>query len=332
LEISIEIMDKEKAKEISAKAKEAFSKQDYAAAIKYYTEAIAADPTDHIFFSNRSACYANLKQYEDAFDDAKKCVELKPDFARGYGRKGLAEFYLNRFEDAKKTYEEGLKLDPNNTQLKEGLERAEECLSGPQGSGGMPSQQEILKKLLNDPVTREYLKDKDFVSKLQMCMANPKLLMSLIGTDPRMGKVLEVLTGLSMADLASAAGVPGGMPPEPHFHEPPKAPEPETPEQIANREAEEAKAKGNQEYKNKNFEEALKYYDKAASINEKEPIYILNKASVYLSMRKFKECLAACDEAIKLANELTPKPFDKIAKAFARKGNCYTQMNQWDEA
>eukprot|EP00826_Nyctotherus_ovalis_P044733 TRINITY_DN4865_c0_g1_i12.p1 TRINITY_DN4865_c0_g1~~TRINITY_DN4865_c0_g1_i12.p1 ORF type:complete len:564 (+),score=207.99 TRINITY_DN4865_c0_g1_i12:207-1898(+) len=340
-------MDKEKAKEISAKAKEAFGSKDYATAIKHYTEAIACDPTDHIFFSNRSACYANLEQYEDALDDAIKCVELKPDFARGYGRKGLAEFYLGKYEEAQKTYEAGLKLDPDNQQLKQGLERAKERLNEPKNPGGMPAEyQEMLNKLLSDPVTKQYFNDPDFRNKLQMCMTNPQLLMSFMSSDPRFSKVFEVITGMSMNDLMKGAGgeMPQGQPqgqpqPQPEPQEAPKAPEPpkappepETPEQIAKREAEEAKAKGNKEYKKKNFEEALKLYDKALSLNPKEPVYILNKASVYLSMGKFEECFTACDDAIKLADELMPRPFDKIAKAYARKGNCYTQMKKWDEA
>lgn len=351
-------MDKEKAKEISARAKEAFSKKDFPTAIKEYTEAIACDPTDHIFFSNRSACYASLEQYEDALDDAKKCIELKPDFIRGYSRKGLAEFYLKKYPEAKETYEQGLKIDPNNEQLKEGLGRAEECMRGPQGDSGpgnmFGSQQEILQKLLNDPETKEYFKDPSFISKLQMCQTNPQFLMSLMNTDPRFMKVFQVITGISMDDLKKASAgagagagpsegeVPEEAPSQETYQEPPKPkekapeppkapPEPETPEQAAKRESEEFKVKGNKAYKEKKFEEALELYDKAIALNAKEPIFNLNKASVYLSMQKYDDCLKCCDEAVKVAEEISPKPFDKIAKAYARKGNCYTQMKEWDK-
>jgi hypothetical protein len=51
-------------------------------AIKEFTTAIENDPTDHVFFSNRSASYASLKQYEEALKDAEKCVELKGDWAK----------------------------------------------------------------------------------------------------------------------------------------------------------------------------------------------------------------------------------------------------------
>lgn len=43
-------------------------------------------------------------------------------FISRYSRKGGALAYLGRFDESIKTYEEGLKFDPSNTQLKEGLE------------------------------------------------------------------------------------------------------------------------------------------------------------------------------------------------------------------
>eukprot|EP01022_Parablepharisma_sp_SALTPOND_P025068 TRINITY_DN570_c0_g1_i1.p3 TRINITY_DN570_c0_g1~~TRINITY_DN570_c0_g1_i1.p3 ORF type:complete len:587 (-),score=111.06 TRINITY_DN570_c0_g1_i1:21646-23406(-) len=345
-------MDKEKAKEASAKAKEAFIKKDFPTAIKYYTEAISFDPTDHLMFSNRSACYASIEQYEDALEDANKCVELKPDFVRGYGRKGLAEFYLKKYADAEKSYSKAVELDPNNEQYKEGLARAKESLAGPQpGPEGMfGSPQEILKKLMSDPVTKEYFKDQDFVAKLQMCQTNPQVLFSLINSDPRFMKVFNVMTGISMEDLqkASKEGAPEAKqhahpqePPkeEPKPQEPPKpSPEEEKMTDVEKEEyekkkqAEEVKSKGNEAYKAKKLVEALEHYDKAISMNPKEPIYYLNKASVYLEMKKFEDCLAACDEAIKIGEELHPKPFNKIAKAYARKGNCYTHMKNWKDA
>lgn len=39
--------------------------------------------------------------------------------------------YLGRYEDSVKAYEEGLKLDPNNAQLKDGLAEVQAQLMGP---------------------------------------------------------------------------------------------------------------------------------------------------------------------------------------------------------
>lgn len=55
-----------------------------------FTEAINLDPTNHVLYSNRSGAYASLKDFEHALEDANKTTEIKPDWAKGWGRKGAA--------------------------------------------------------------------------------------------------------------------------------------------------------------------------------------------------------------------------------------------------
>ena len=54
-------------------------------------------------------------------NDANKVTEIKPDWAKGWGRKGAAQHGLGDLVAAHDAYEEGLKLDPNNAQNKSGL-------------------------------------------------------------------------------------------------------------------------------------------------------------------------------------------------------------------
>jgi stress-induced-phosphoprotein 1 len=86
-----------------------------------FTEAIAIEPSNHILYSNRSAAYASKKDYQHALEDAEKVTEIKPDWAKGWGRKGAAMHGLGDLLGAHDAYEEGLKLDPNNAQNKNGL-------------------------------------------------------------------------------------------------------------------------------------------------------------------------------------------------------------------
>ncbi|CAJ1439795.1 unnamed protein product [Effrenium voratum] len=96
--------DKAKAAEAKAKGNAEFQAKNYKEAIKHFTEAIKHDPSDHVFFSNRSACYASLEQYDKALEDGTECVRLKPDWAKGYTRKGLAEYFLSKYDNAADTY------------------------------------------------------------------------------------------------------------------------------------------------------------------------------------------------------------------------------------
>ena len=43
-----------------------------------------------MLYSNRSGAYASLRDWENALADANKTTEIKPDWAKGWGRKGTA--------------------------------------------------------------------------------------------------------------------------------------------------------------------------------------------------------------------------------------------------
>lgn len=69
---------------MKAKGNEAFSAKNYEKAIELFTKAIEIDPTNHVLYSNMSACYASLKQYDKALESANKTIELKKDWAKVY--------------------------------------------------------------------------------------------------------------------------------------------------------------------------------------------------------------------------------------------------------
>ena len=55
-----------------------------------FTQAIELEPANHVLYSNRSGAYASLKDFDKALEDANNTTELKPDWAKGWGRKGSA--------------------------------------------------------------------------------------------------------------------------------------------------------------------------------------------------------------------------------------------------
>jgi tetratricopeptide (TPR) repeat protein len=55
-----------------------------------FTQAIEIEPGNHVLYSNRSGAYASLKNFDKALEDANKTTEVKPDWAKGWGRKGAA--------------------------------------------------------------------------------------------------------------------------------------------------------------------------------------------------------------------------------------------------
>merc|ERR1712130_273148 len=176
-----------------------FVEQEWNEAIAEYTKAIELYDKDHSYYSNRSACYAATDKYDEALSDGRKCVELKPDWAKGYGRVGYALFKLEKLDEAKKAYEDGLKLDANNSTLKDGLSQCEQAMNKPKGGLFGP---QIWQTISLDPELRPFMNDQDFVQKINMLNANPQMAMQMgVLNDPKIKKVFEKMMGMSFGGM-----------------------------------------------------------------------------------------------------------------------------------
>lgn len=105
-----------------------FGEKKYEDAIEYYDSAVEWTPENHILYSNRSAAHFELGKYEEAVQDAEKCLFLNSNFAKGYSRKGNALFCLNELKEAREAFIKGLKIEPENEPLKNGLENCDKKL------------------------------------------------------------------------------------------------------------------------------------------------------------------------------------------------------------
>ena len=110
------------AEQLKAQGNTAFTAGQFEQAAALFTSAIECDAENHVLYSNRSGAYAGLKNYAAALDDADKCIKIKPDWSKGYSRRGAALFFLQRLDEAAAAYEEGLKIEPANALLKQGLQ------------------------------------------------------------------------------------------------------------------------------------------------------------------------------------------------------------------
>ena len=70
------------ANQLKVKGNKYLQEGDFDKAIKCYSEAIGLCPKNHVLFSNRSAAYAKKEKYSEALVDAKKIVQLKPDWGK----------------------------------------------------------------------------------------------------------------------------------------------------------------------------------------------------------------------------------------------------------
>lgn len=164
-----EIFDPKIADEEREKGNEFFKQQKYPEAVKHYTESLRRNPKDPRTYSNRAACYTKLGAMPEGLKDADKCIELDPTFSKGYTRKGAIQFFLKEYDKALETYQEGLKHDPQNQELLDGVRRCVQQIN--KAGRGELSPEELkerqakamqdpeIQNILSDPVMRQVLVD-----------------------------------------------------------------------------------------------------------------------------------------------------------------------------
>ncbi|KAH0195313.1 hypothetical protein KCU90_g27255, partial [Aureobasidium melanogenum] len=192
---------------LKAEGNKLFAAKDFQGAAQKFGEAIELDPTNHVLYSNRSGAYASLKDWQKALDDATKTTEIKPDWAKGWGRKGAALHGMGNLVDATDAFEKAVELDPNNAQAKSGLEavrraiQAEADADGADATGGlgnMFNDPQMIQKLANNPKTASLLGDAAFMNKLNQMKSNPNMMGEAM-QDPRFLQVMSVLLGIDMS-------------------------------------------------------------------------------------------------------------------------------------
>jgi stress-induced-phosphoprotein 1 len=337
------------ADELKAKGNAALQSEKYDEAIKFYTEAIEIDPKNHILYSNRSAAYAKTGKFQESLDDAEKTISVKSDWPKGYSRKGAALELLERYGDAVKTYEEGLKFDPNNEQLKEALKNCKDNLEPPFGATGMPGNAfnpfgdpKLLANLMSNPKTRDILKDPEVLGLMAQLQKNPNDIAKLL-SHPKASMLLGAMLGGMNGAGANLFGEGGdeemefeSRPSTSAPKEEPQKKEEDKPDPRAGwseeqKTAEAEKELGNEAYKKKEFEKALTHYQKAAELCPTNIAYLTNQAAVYFEQNSLEKCIEVCEKAIEIGRE-NKADYSVIAKAYARIGNAYAKMKDFRKA
>lgn len=118
--------DKAKAEQFKLEGNRAIAQRDYTLAIEKYTQALALNPDNAIYLSNRAAAYSNNREHEKAVADAKKALELDPSYTKAYSRLGLAYYALGDAQASMDAYKKGLDSegDSPSDAMKRGYETA----------------------------------------------------------------------------------------------------------------------------------------------------------------------------------------------------------------
>jgi tetratricopeptide (TPR) repeat protein len=67
-----------------------------------------------VLYSNRCEALLQLKKVSKALVDAEECIKLKPEWEKGWFRKGSVLESMERYEEALAAYQHALELKPDN--------------------------------------------------------------------------------------------------------------------------------------------------------------------------------------------------------------------------
>ena len=154
-----------------------FNDRKFTDAIELYTELLLEDPSNYYLFSNRSACYIKLSDFDKAYNDAKKCIELKPLSAKAHFRLGTACHGLQNYDEALVAYNKADELEPSENYknmidiVKSKLIELKPSISDDVNSDPMFSS--MFDKVINNPKLMEKLMDTNFQNKILGLQHNP---------------------------------------------------------------------------------------------------------------------------------------------------------------
>lgn len=306
---------------LKRKGNEAFTLKDYESAISYYSEAISVDPCNHTLYSNRSGAYCANKNYEEAAEDARKVIELKPEWARGHSRLGAALEGMESLEEAESSYKNALKLDPTNKNLPDDINRVQQKINQKKQNNTNNSSSFLSSDLLNslrlNPVIAPMFNDPEFERMINDISSNPQNT-SKYSHDPRILQVMQALLGSvingnynnnnnSFQNVTKPSRIFGKEKPK--------------------KEAEEEKNLGNSEFKKGNYDIALEHYLKAISIDQTNMLYYTNISSIYTKQGRFEDAIEMCNKAVIIGrengatHEAISRAYQKIALNQAALGN-----------
>nr|XP_039263453.1 dynein assembly factor 4, axonemal-like [Styela clava] len=121
---------------LKEKGNKLFASGSFLAAVNAYNLAIRIQPKNHLLYLNRSACHLKLRNFYKCLDDCSRALDLlQPPVPananarlKAHIRKGTAFCELELYAEGLLDYNEALKIDPNNEQLKKDAESIKEAI------------------------------------------------------------------------------------------------------------------------------------------------------------------------------------------------------------
>ncbi|GAM22918.1 hypothetical protein SAMD00019534_060930 [Acytostelium subglobosum LB1] len=187
---------KEIAEKLKVEGNNKLTALDFNGAVECYTKAILYDGTNAVYYANRASAYSNLKQYDNAVEDANNAISRNPSYSKAYFRLGSAKISQGKAAEAVEAFKKALEFEPNNEVYKSSLANAEAKLNSPMAGmpagmpdlGGMdlgsllsnPMVKNMAQSFMQDPQMRQMMENGNLQDMARNVMSNPEM-MSMFG-------------------------------------------------------------------------------------------------------------------------------------------------------
>uniref|UniRef100_H0UXW5 Sperm-associated antigen 1 n=1 Tax=Cavia porcellus TaxID=10141 RepID=H0UXW5_CAVPO len=307
------------------KGNEAFNVGDYEEAVMYYTRSISVLPTTAAY-NNRAQAEIKLKNWNSAFQDCEKVLELDPGNIKALLRRATTYKHQNKLQEAIEDLRNVLEVEPNNDLAKKILSEVErnlkndELTSKPQPKGKRMVIEEVENSEDPGPVSAGSAGGRGRAPRgsapAARAMGNTARKASAVPSSDshRRGPA----SALRLSPCGPKRGAPGDPRP------PPIPPPPPTPPALKNQ--------GNALFRGGQFGEAARSY--SAAIGRLEPagsesagelsILYSNRAACYLKEGNCSGCIQDCNRALEL------HPFSM--KPLLRRAMAYETLEQYGKA
>ena len=108
--------------------------------------------------------------------------------------------------------------------------------------------------------------------------------------------------GASSSSGAGGASAAAAEPEQMHVDDEDKEKRAKKAEAVKEKEA------GNEAYKKKDFETALRHYNRALELDDTDISFLTNRAAVYFEQKDFERCMEDCDRALERGREVGVPP------------------------
>jgi len=184
-------LDPAKAEEHKQKGNKFYEDGKWTDAITEYSESLRRDPKNYKLFSNRAACFTKLMDWGSALEDIETCLKIEPTFVKAYIRKAKIQQYLKQYHKALDTYDKGLALDPEASELIEGKRVTLRAINEENATGQVDPARRA--EAMKDPEIQAILRDPMINKVLSDMQSDPQNAQAALKDPEIMGKLEKLI-------------------------------------------------------------------------------------------------------------------------------------------